>query len=109
MCKRNDKSKENTLDDNLPIISAKMVVIVKLDICSSRPAAELQVVMASCYGSTYAAYESHSTSHVKNTEKKSLTKNNHSCEPVAVPVANNNQNSAQTTQLPGQAPECKCH
>ena len=52
MCKRNDKSKENTLDDNLPIISAKMVVIVKLDICSSRPAAELQVVMVSM---TYAA------------------------------------------------------
>ena len=52
MCKRNDKSKENTLDDNHPLIIAKMIVVVKLDMCSSRSAAELQVVTASM---TYAA------------------------------------------------------
>jgi hypothetical protein len=47
--KRNDKSKENTLDH--PLIIAKMIVVVKLDMCSSRSAAELQVVTASM---TYA-------------------------------------------------------
>ena len=57
MCKRNGKSKENTLDDSLTlIIIAKMVavvaVVVKLDMCGGRPAAELQVVMVSM---TYAA------------------------------------------------------
>ena len=52
MCKRNGKSKENTLDDNHPLIIVKMVVVVKLDMCGGRPAAELQVVMVSM---TYTA------------------------------------------------------